>query len=94
MAEPVQAWAVLRVSSVASRFEAMHAAGLTSLVGREEEIELLLRRWVKAKTGEGQVVLLSGEPGIGKSRLIAALLGTYCDRAANSFALFLLPAAH
>ena len=73
MAEPVQAWAVLRASSVASRFEAMHAAGLTSLVGREEEIELLLRRWVKAKTGEGQVVLLSGEAGIGKSRLIAAL---------------------
>ena len=71
--EPVQAWAVLRASSVASRFEAMHAAGLTSLVGREEEIELLLRRWVKAKTGEGQVVLLSGEAGIGKSRLIAAL---------------------
>ena len=73
MAEPVQAWAVLRASSVASRFEAMHAAGLTSLVGREEEIELLLRRWVKAKTGEGQVALLSGEAGIGKSRLIAAL---------------------
>jgi class 3 adenylate cyclase len=73
MAEPVQAWAVLRASSVASRFEAMHAAGLTSLVGREEEIELLLRRWVKAKTGKGQVVLLSGEAGIGKSRLIAAL---------------------
>ena len=71
--EPVQAWAVLRASSVASRFEAMHAAGLTSLVGREDEIELLLRRWVKAKTGEGQVVLLSGEAGIGKSRLIAAL---------------------
>ena len=73
IAEPVQAWAVLRASSVASRFEAMHAAGLTSLVGREDEIELLLRRWVKAKTGEGQVVLLSGEAGIGKSRLIAAL---------------------
>ena len=71
--EPVQAWAVLRASSVASRFEAMHAAGLTSLVGREDEIELLLRRWVKAKTGEGQVVLLSGEAAIGKSRLIAAL---------------------
>jgi predicted ATPase len=47
---------------------------LTELVGREEEIELLLRRWSKAKTGEGQVVLLSGEAGIGKSRLTAALL--------------------
>ena len=49
-------------------------AGLTELVGREEELELLLRRWSKAKSGEGQVVLLSGEPGIGKSRLTAALL--------------------
>ena len=57
-----------------SRFEAFHASGLTELVGREEELELLLRRWSKAKTGEGQVVLLSGEPGIGKSRLTAALL--------------------
>jgi hypothetical protein len=47
---------------------------VTELVGREEELELLLRRWSKAKTGEGQVVLLSGEAGIGKSRLTAALL--------------------
>src|SRR5262249_40314788 len=54
--------------------EAFHATGLTDLVGREEELELLLRRWSKAKTGEGQVVLLSGEPGIGKSRLTAALM--------------------
>ena len=57
-----------------SRFEALHASGLTDLVGREEELELLLRRWSKAKSGEGQVVLLSGEAGIGKSRLTAALL--------------------
>src|SRR4029077_2405546 len=70
----VQAWAALRPSSFESRFEAMHASGLTELVGREEEIEILLRRWSKAKTGEGQVVLLSGEAGIGKSRLSAALL--------------------
>ena len=72
--EPVRAWAALRPSSVESRFEAMHAGVLTELVGREEELELLLRRWSKAKTSEGQVVLLSGEPGIGKSRLTAALL--------------------
>jgi class 3 adenylate cyclase len=71
---PVRAWTVLRPASVESRFEALHASGLTDLVGREEELELLLRRWSKAKTGEGQVVLLSGEAGIGKSRLTAALL--------------------
>ena len=71
---PTRAWAALRPSSVESRFEALHASGLTELVGREEELEILLRRWSKAKSGEGQVVLLSGEPGIGKSRLTAALL--------------------
>jgi class 3 adenylate cyclase/predicted ATPase len=70
----VQAWAALRPSLVESRFDALHASGVTELVGREEELELLLRRWSKAKTGEGQVVLLSGEAGIGKSRLTAALL--------------------
>ena len=70
----MRAWAVLRAASVESRFEALHAGGLTGLVGREEELELLLRRWSKAKTGEGQVVLLSGEAGIGKSRLTAELL--------------------
>ena len=74
IAGPVRAWAALRPASVEGRFEALHASGLTELVGREEELELLLRRWSKAKTGEGQVVLLSGEPGIGKSRLTAALL--------------------
>jgi class 3 adenylate cyclase/predicted ATPase len=70
----VQAWGALRPSSVESRFDALHASPLTELVGREEELELLRRRWSKAKTGEGQLVLLSGEPGIGKSRLTAALL--------------------
>jgi predicted ATPase len=69
-----RAWAALRASSVASRFEALRAAGLTALVGREEEFELLLQRWSGAKRGEGEVVLLSGEAGIGKSRLTAALL--------------------
>src|ERR1700729_2229099 len=71
---PVRAWAALRPSSVESRFEALHTSGLTELIGREEELELLLRRWSKAKSGQGQVVLLSGEAGIGKSRLTAALL--------------------
>ena len=74
IAGPVRACVALRPSSVESRFEALHTGGLTELVGREEELELLLRRWSKAKSGEGQVVLLCGEPGIGKSRLTAALL--------------------
>ena len=74
IAGPGRAFAALRASSVESRFEALHTSDLTALVGREEELELLVRRWSKAKTGEGQVVLLSGEAGIGKSRLTAALL--------------------
>ena len=74
MSGPVKAWMALRPSSVESRFDALHASGLIELVGREEELELLLRRWSKAKTGQGQVVLLSGEAGIGKSRLIVAML--------------------
>src|SRR5271156_2956220 len=71
---PTHAWAALRPSAQESRFEALHAGGLTVLVGREEESELLLRRWANAKTADGQVVLLSGEAGIGKSRLTAAFL--------------------
>ena len=71
---PVRAWAALRARAVESRFEALHASDLTEVVGREEESELLLRRWARAKNGEGQVVLLLGEAGIGKSRLTAALL--------------------
>jgi class 3 adenylate cyclase len=74
IAGPVRAWAAMRASSAEGRFEALHATGLTALIGLEEELDLLLRRWARAKTGEGQVVLLSGEPGIGKSRLTAALL--------------------
>ncbi|HYB11391.1 MAG TPA: adenylate/guanylate cyclase domain-containing protein [Alphaproteobacteria bacterium] len=74
IAGPVRAWAALRASSAEGRFEALHASGLTALVGREEETELLLRRWARAKSGEGQVALLSGEAGIGKSRLAAAIL--------------------
>jgi hypothetical protein len=79
IAGPVRAWAALRGASVEGRFDAFYASGLTDLIGREEELDLLLRRWSKAKIGEGQVVLLSGEAGIGKSRLTAALL----ERLAN-----------
>jgi class 3 adenylate cyclase len=67
------AWQVLRPSVVASRFEALRGSALSRLVGRDEEIDLLLRRWARAKAGDGQVVLISGEPGLGKSRLTAAL---------------------
>jgi class 3 adenylate cyclase/tetratricopeptide (TPR) repeat protein len=74
IAAPSRAWVALRTNPIESRFEALHTSGLTSLVGREEEIALLLRRWSQAKGGEGQVVLISGEAGIGKSRLTAALL--------------------
>ena len=74
VSRPVPVWLVLRTSPVVSRFEALHPGALTPLVGRKQETELLLRLWSKAKASEGQVVLLSGEAGIGKSRLAAALL--------------------
>jgi class 3 adenylate cyclase len=70
---PVPAWEVLRERSVESRFEAFHRATLAPLIGRAEELDLLVRRWERAKAGEGQVVLLSAEPGVGKSRLAAAV---------------------
>jgi predicted ATPase/class 3 adenylate cyclase len=70
---PVPAWRVLGESSAESRFEALHGASLTPLVGREHEIGLLLKHWEAVKEKEGHVVLLAGEPGIGKSRLVRAL---------------------
>ncbi len=73
LAAPVPAWQVLRPSTVVSRFEALRGSTLTRLVGRDEEIDLLLRRWARAKAGDGQVMLVSGEAGLGKSRLTAAL---------------------
>ena len=71
--EPVAIWQALRPTGVASRFEAMHETKLPPLFGREEEIELLSRRWRHAAQGEGRVVLLTGEPGIGKSHIALAL---------------------
>ena len=74
IAEPVHAWRVERARVTESRFDASRGgSALTPLVGRKEELDLLLRRWSQAKDGEGQVVLLSGEPGIGKSRILSTL---------------------
>src|SRR6202023_2280675 len=72
-AETVPAWQALGASAAESRFEALRAS-TTPLVGRGEEIDLLLRRWEQSKGGEGCVVLVSGEPGIGKSRIAQTIL--------------------
>jgi class 3 adenylate cyclase/tetratricopeptide (TPR) repeat protein len=69
IAAPVPAWRVTGERRAESRFDARTGAGLTEFVGRSDEVELLLRRWERARGGAGQVVLISGEPGIGKSRL-------------------------
>jgi class 3 adenylate cyclase/predicted ATPase len=71
-AAPVRAWRIAREAAAEGRFDALHGVA-TPLVGRAAEVQLLLDRWQRARAGKGQVVLLSGEPGIGKSRLIAAL---------------------
>jgi class 3 adenylate cyclase/predicted ATPase len=73
IAGPVSAWQVLRPGAVASRFEALRGSTLSPLIGRDAEIDLLLRRWARAKEGDGQVVLIAGEAGLGKSRLTAEL---------------------
>jgi hypothetical protein len=73
MAGPVSAWRVLHPSVVESRFDALRGSALSPLIGRDEEMDLLFRRWARAKAGDGQVVLISGEPGIGKSRLTVDL---------------------
>jgi class 3 adenylate cyclase/predicted ATPase len=73
IAVPVSAWQVLRPRAVGSRFEALHGSALSSFIGRDEEIDLLLRRWARVESGNGQVVFISGEPGIGKSRIAVEL---------------------
>ena len=80
-AKPLRCWRVVAESAAEGRFEALHGARLTPLVGREEEINLLLQRWEQARDGAGQVVLLSGEPGIGKSRIALGLLEALLDQA-------------
>ncbi|EIG63560.1 AAA family ATPase [Bradyrhizobium sp. WSM1253] len=79
VARPVQAWRVTGERLTESRFEALHPGGPFPLIGREEEVNLLLLRWEQVKQGEGQVVLLCGEPGIGKSRIAEALIERIAD---------------
>jgi class 3 adenylate cyclase/predicted ATPase len=89
--EPVNAYQVLGSSTVDSRFDARHGAKLTPLVGREEELELLQRRWHRACAGEGRVVLVAGEPGIGKSRLTVALQERLRDEPHSELRFFCSP---
>jgi hypothetical protein len=91
LAEPVEAWAVDGVSASEGRFEAVRSGGLTGFVGREHELGLLLERWNLARGGEGQVVLLSGEPGIGKSRILNELRGHLETQGATSLRLHCSP---
>jgi len=72
--EPIAAWQVVGESVVESRFDALRASGLVPMVGREGEMELLWRRWRQSAKGDGRTVLISGEPGIGKSRLAKSLI--------------------
>ena len=90
IAEPVQAYRALAVRNV-SRFEAARERRLTPLVGREEELEMLLRRWKLAKDGEGQAVLLSGEAGVGKSRIVGALRDSLGDFSTNRVLCYCSP---
>src|SRR5579871_759994 len=84
-------WQVLREGRVESRFQALHPATLAPLVGRAEELELLARRWRLAQEGRGQIVLISGEPGIGKSRLTAALQDRLAGETCSALRYFCSP---
>ena len=88
---PANIWQLLGTRSVESRFEALHARGLSALVGRDDELGHLIRHWERAKAGEGQSVLVSGEPGIGKSRLAAGLQETVRDHAQITLRYFCSP---
>jgi class 3 adenylate cyclase len=88
-AEPQRAWRVLSENRALGRFEALRSKSVP-LVGREEELELLLRRWAQVKAGSGRVVLVSGEPGVGKSRLGEAVVERIAGEIAHSATLLLL----
>ena len=84
-------WRVRGETALASRSEALYGGALTPMIGRDEELDLLLRRWRRAKSGEGRMVLISGEPGIGKSRLIVELEQRIARRADVSLRYFCSP---
>jgi DNA-binding response OmpR family regulator/class 3 adenylate cyclase len=85
LVEPIPVWRVVGPSAVESRFAALRGEALTPLIGRDEELDLLLRRWRQIQSGNGRVVLISGEPGIGKSRLVRALQDRLADNTVVSF---------
>ncbi len=80
---PVHAWQVVREAWANSRFDVLRGAYMTALIGRDEQVEILGRRWAAAKNGSGGVVMISGEPGIGKSRLVQALRSEVANDASN-----------
>jgi class 3 adenylate cyclase len=90
LGENVPAWQVLGAGAAESRFEALRVT-TTPLVGREEEIDLLMRRWEQAKQGEGRVVLISGEPGIGKSRIAQTIVERLSNEAHTRLRYFCSP---
>ena len=87
-AQPIGVWRVIGESDAEGRFAAQHRAGLTPLVGREHSLGLLLERWGRAEQHEGQVVLLSGEPGVGKSRFVEAVRERLADQPCTSLRYF------
>jgi class 3 adenylate cyclase/tetratricopeptide (TPR) repeat protein len=89
--DPIEVYRVREASDAPSRFEAAAVRGLTPLVGRDEEVQLLLSRWQRATEGEGQVVLLSGEAGIGKSRIVQTLREALAEERHVSLRLFCSP---
>jgi class 3 adenylate cyclase len=88
--QPMAIWQVTGVSGLDSRFEALRTT-TTAMIGREEEIDLLMRRWQQVKGGEGRVVLISGEPGVGKSRVCQSLLGRLSEEPHTRLRYFCSP---